>query len=163
VQSSSHIVTANVPTPRHFYRPRDPVPVAQPTVSEQWRDVLYVNTDLILKKNKQKTCHYMHVVPRENHHIRFWYLRCFGCPGLRGRHYSTANSATRPGSEVYLVLYQMTLSLSVQRSQGRELSKSVLAHRVHRRGCVERISSFVLQMLQSFLFCSQQSASLPAL
>jgi len=22
-----------------------------------------------------------------NHHIRFWYLRCCGCPGLRGRQY----------------------------------------------------------------------------
>jgi len=25
------------------------------------------------------------IVIRSNHHIRFWYLRCCGCPGLRGR------------------------------------------------------------------------------
>ena len=27
-----------------------------------------------------------------HHHIRFWYLRCCGCPGLRGRHFVFHNA-----------------------------------------------------------------------
>ena len=26
-------------------------------------------------------------------HIRFWYLRCCGCPGLRGRYFDTIGGA----------------------------------------------------------------------
>jgi len=38
-----------------------------------------------------------------HHHIRFWYLRCCGCPGLRGRQHLSMNSCLI----LYLLLQQI--------------------------------------------------------
>ena len=33
----------------------------------------------------KRFCEYLPIHHHHHHHIRFWYLRCCGCPGLRGR------------------------------------------------------------------------------
>ena len=39
-------------------------------------------------------CHMPYeIIIHHHHHIRFWYLRCCGCPGLQGRqHHQQTNT-----------------------------------------------------------------------
>jgi len=51
------------------------------------------------------------VAHHHHHHIRFWYLRCCGCPGLRGRQHLATPHTRSPWITCSAIIFPLPLSL----------------------------------------------------